>query len=389
MEKADGNPDQQVEAPLFCTHETSTWELAQTMDREVSGPVRLRLALILAGCLVLAADLLLADTDSPAGYIVLALAFIVLLSLHRIFQQALRRSFESSRTIKGRTTSFAFFEDHFEAKRENFCATYRYDELVRVVEGANHFYLNVLPGQGFAMPKGTAEQASFLRRFVSDTNQPDRLAKALAAIFGAGLVLLTLWSIIGHEMPYRNIMRSWVSDMRLAALLLFATSGILAIINLNRGRIRAIKKRGARIACRIASTLAAFIILAGLLLFLIAFDPGAITDNGNGTYTHAFSDSLLAETTWELYSDDGPFYLSYLRPMEEPDDTDPALDMDAWEALHGGSSVGTEQDAENAATSKEESQGSTIGAEDLSASSSEQDRELEQREAGYAAISQA
>ncbi len=384
MEQMGQTPEQQDEEPLFCAHETYTWELAQTMDREVLGPARLRLAFIFAACLILAADWLLADQSSPAGYIVLALAFIAPLALHRLFQQALRRSYESCRTIKGRTTSFAFFESHFEARRENFCATYRYDELSRVVEGASHFYLMIAPGQGFAVPKGTKEQASFLRRFASESHQPERLTRATAAIFGAGLAFLTIWCIVGHEMPHRDIMRSWVSDIGMASLIFLAASGMLGIILLNRGRIAAIQKRGARIVCRIASALAAFILLAGLLLSLLAFDPGAITDNGNGTFTNAYA-PFLQETTWTLYADDGPFYLSYLRPMEGPDDTDPSIDAGAFWPRHSG---GATADAGDAASSREEEQGSTSGGEGMS-SSSVQDDGLAQQEAGYTAISQA
>ncbi len=383
MEQMGQTPEQQNEEPLFCAHETYTWELVQTMDREVLGPARLRLAFIFAACLILAADWLLADQSSPAGYIVLALAFIAPLALRHLFRQALRISFESSRTIKDRTTNITFYGECFEAKRENFCATYRYDELSRVVEGADHFYLMVAPGQGFAVPKGTKEQASFLRRFASESHQPERLTRATAAIFGVGLACLTVWCIIGHEMPHRDIMRSWVSDIGMASLIFLAASGVLGLILLDRGRIAAIQKRGARIACRIASVLADFILLAGLLLSLLIFDPGAITDNGNGTYTYAYA-PFLEETTRTLYADDGPFYLRYLRPMEGPDDMDPSIDAGAWWTRHSGDVAA---DTGDAASSQEEEQSSAN--EDASASPSSQDDEVAQQEAGYAAICQA
>lgn len=344
--------------PLFAVSSTLAWERARTMNRELAGPGQHLISGIVSIILLVAANaLLLSDSGSPLGYAFLAAALISIPLLQALFAAAARKAFESSRSSRNQTTRFSLFEDHFEARREGYFACLRYDELESIVEGKDSFYLMVSAGQGYIVPKTDADEVSFLKARTTRRADVSLLDRSVSVLVAAALLLFTFWCVAVHEMPEDAILRSWVKETYDLFILLMLAAVILACTAFMRERAGRIQKKGRRIAASIvavAATLAASFLLL-LSSLLSAFSYGSITENGNGTYTYAYT-PWLDDTQYSLYEDGGPLYLRYLRPMTGPDDTDPAITREEWREKRS-------QELESSAGMAEESGSSASGEE--------------------------
>lgn len=373
--------------PLFAASTVYTWERARTMNRELAGPSQDWLSAVIAWIFLAAADYsLLSDSGSPLGYVFLAAALASVPLLHALFAASARKVFESSRSTLNQETRFSLFEDHFEARREGFFARMRYGELEGIIEGKDSFYLMVSAGQGYIVPKTDADEIAFLEARTTRRAAPSLLDRSVYILAFSAMLLSTFWSVAVHEMPADAVLRSWVEDAEGLFFLFMPATVILACTAFLRERAGRIQKKGRRVAASIAAvagTLAASFLLL-LSLLLSAFSYGDITENGNGTYTYAYT-PWLDDTEYSLYQDGGPLYLQYLRPMTGPDDTDPAITREEWLEARSQeleSSAGMAEESGSSA-SGEESAATEASATSTSETASGMRSTLQQVEDGY------
>lgn len=337
-------PEKNEKRQLFTAKTTITWDAVKTMNREVNGKDVARNCFVIMAVLLLISEVVLTTANSIVGYILMVLALLFPLLLWTRIRYGGRSAYEKS-ISKGLTRQFSFYDDHFEEHSEKSDHRIRYDEITRVIEGKNAFYLFISNAQAFIINKDDPERDVFLRQYV--TKQESRASTGLFALLMMATALTTAFVLIDQTKPGGRalfgdgngiddayVLRAWVNGLYYIAIILWLVilpySGIIRIHRNNkRGRKPAVK-----IALNIVTITAVLLVMLGIgymTLMYIFHDPSPAR-NDNGTYTVFVTSSSEPETEYFLYEGAGPFYLHYLRPMTDEADTDPDISEEQWMA---------------------------------------------------------
>ena len=332
--------------PLFTAESTVTWDAVKTMNREVKGKAAARSCFVIMAALLLVSEAVLMTADGIVRYMLMALAVLIPLLLWLTIRFGGRSVYEKS-ISRGQTRHFIFYEDYFEEHSAKSDHRIRYDELYRVIEGENCFYLLISNTQAFIVNKNNTELNALLRQYV--TKQGSTAASTvnfvmlmIATALTTAFVLIDynkpdggalFGEVFGDVLNDAYVLRTWVNGLYyIAAVLWFGFliySGILRIYLNNRH----FRKRAVKVVLNIVTLMAALLGMLGLgyLTADYLFNVPNPVRNDNGTFTVSVTSYAGTETLF-LYEDAGPFYLHYLRPMTDGEDTDPAIGEEEWEA---------------------------------------------------------
>ena len=178
-------------------------------------------------------------------------------------------------------------------------------------------------------------------------------------------------ALFGDVMDGAYVLRTWVNDLYFITAILWLViliyAGILRIYRTNEGG----RKRAVKVILNIVTVTAALLgtLAIGYVTLAYLFTVPNLVRNDNGTYTVSVTSYAGTETF--LYEGAGPFYLHYLRPMTDGEDTNPNISEEDWkaarEAENQALSDNSGSDVSSEASSGETSEGSTSSQEDLAA----------------------
>lgn len=306
--------------PLFTSEYTVSPEAFLTMNQELHGHSTrvIRIAALLI--IVIIGDAFLLSKNSIAGIVFIILGILVSWLMGVLYTAAIKRSYKST------TVQYTFYKEHFTAVSTHTSSDYKYTELYRIEEGKNSFYLMPSAGNVCAVDKNNEDLNVFLRKFVEHPlSVSTKLQKTLFIFMISGLLLFTFYALIYSFMPIHNRLRVWIEDMFLISFLLLMIAVVLSVITVLKSRQRNhMNKLIYTIVCIVV-----LVLLCGYA-FMNHEGNGDITKNTNGTYTVVQHAGQPDEISYQLYKDNGPFYLQYLRPMSGPEDTDPQISISEW-----------------------------------------------------------
>jgi len=364
---------------LFTSESTVTWDAVKTMNREVNGKAVARSCFVIMAVLLLISEAVLVTANSIVGYLLIALAVLIPLLLWLRVRYGGRSAYEKS-ISRGLTRHFIFYQDYFEEHSAKSDHRIRYDELYRVIEGENSFYLFISNTQAFIINKDNTELNAFLRQYV--TKQGSAATTGLFVLLMIATALTTAFvfvdyhkpdggALFGDVMDGAYVLRTWVNDLYFITAILWLViliyAGILRIYRTNEGG----RKRAVKVILNIVTITAALLgtLAIGYVTLAYLFTVPNLVRNDNGTYTVSVTSYAGTETF--LYEGAGPFYLHYLRPMTDGEDTNPNISEEDWkaarEAENQALSDNSGSDVSSEASSGETSEGSTSSQEDLAA----------------------
>ena len=157
---------------LFTSESTVTWDAVKTMNREVNGKAVTRSCFVIMAVLLMISEAVLVTANSIVGYLLIALAMLIPLLLWLRVRYGGRSAYEKS-ISRGLTRHFIFYQDYFEEHSAKSDHRIRYDELYRVIEGENSFYLFISNTQAFIINKDNTELNAFLRQYVTSLRVVD------------------------------------------------------------------------------------------------------------------------------------------------------------------------------------------------------------------------
>lgn len=313
-------PSEHSDKPLFTSECTISTEDFLEMNKELHGHsiTVFRIAVLLI--MIIIGDAFLLSQNSIAGIVCIVLGFFVSWLMGVLYTSTLKRNY------KGVTVQYTFYEEHFTAVSTHTSSDYKYTELYRIEEGKNSFYLMPTAGNVYVVNKNNEDLNVFLRKYVEyPIYSTTKLQKSLLIFLLAGLSLFTLYAVIYSFMPDNNRLRVWIEVMFLISFMLLMIAVVLSVITVLKSRQRNhMYKIVYTIVCSVV------LVLLGGYAFMNHEENGHITKNTNGTYTVVQYAWQTDEISYQLYKDNGPFYLQYVRPMSGPEDTDPQITSSEW-----------------------------------------------------------
>lgn len=250
-----------------------------------------------------------------------------------------------------------------------------------MIEEENSFYLFISNTQAFIINKDNTELNAFLRQYV--TKQESAASTGLFVLLMIATALTTAFvfvdyhkpddgALFGDVMDGAYVLRTWVNDLYYITAILWLVILIYAVIlriyRTNEGG----RKRAVKVILNIVTVTAALLgtLAIGYVTLAYLFTVPNLVRNDNGTYTVSVTSYAGTETLF-LYEGAGPFYLHYLRPMTDGEDTNPNISEEEWktarEAENQALSDNSGSDVSSEASSGETSEGSTSSQEDLAA----------------------
>lgn len=347
-------PGTDEQPPMFTSETIVTADAVRTMNREVGKKTAVRSGIAIMTVLLLMSDAVFAAGNGIAGYILMALA--VPFALLPWFWIAHRNGnvCEKSGFI-GQVQHFTFHQDCFEEHSAQSEYRIRYDELNHALEGKHAFYFSISIGKTFIIGKENTELNAFLREHV--TRRRNVASKGLLTLLVVSTALTTVFANIEYNKPDDAIAgmgvddayvaRSWVNALYCLVVLLWLVVVVCGVISMIRKNKKSNRKLAERIilngvACVIAMVLMLAIGGATFVYFLNVPDQ---VRNENSTYTVKVPSG--SGTKDLLYTSAGPFYLRYLRPMTDSEDTDPNISEEEWEAARRAESQMMHNDVES------------------------------------------
>ncbi len=330
------------EQPLLFTSETIvTGDAVRTMNREVGKKTAVRSGIVIMTVLLLMSDAVLAAGNGIAGYILMALAVPPALLPWFWIAHRNGNACEKSGFI-GQVQHFTFHQDCFEEHSAQSEYKIRYGELNRVVEGKYAFYFSISVGETFIIDKENSELNAFLRQHVM--RRQNAASKGLFMLLMVSTALTTVFANIEYNKPDDAIagmgdfddayvIRSWVNALYCLVALLWLVVVVCGVISMIRKNKKSNRKLAERIILNgVACIIAMVLVLAiGGTTFVYFLNVPDQFRNDNGTYTVKVPSGSGAKDL--LYTSAGPFYLRYLRPMTDSEDTDPNISEEEWEAV--------------------------------------------------------
>ena len=365
---------------LFTSESTVTWDAVKTMNREVNGKAVARSCFVIMAVLLLISEAVLVTANSIVGYLLIALAMLIPLLLWLRVRYGGRSAYEKS-ISRGLTRHFIFYEDYFEEHSAKSDHRIRYDELYRVIEEENSFYLFISNTQAFIINKDNTELNAFLRQYV--TKQESAASTGLFVLLMIATALTTAFAFVDYHKPDDGalfgdlmdgayVLRTWVNDLYYITAILWLVILIYAVIlriyRTNEGG----RKRAVKVIMNVVTVTAALLgtLAIGYVASAYLFNVPNPVRNDNGTYTVSVT-SYAGTDTLFLYEGAGPFYLHYLRPMTDGEDTDPNISEEEWKSAREADNQEPDNnsgsDVSSEAASEKTSEGSTSSQEDLAA----------------------
>ena len=376
---------------LFTSESTVTWDAVKTMNREVNGKAVARSCFVIMAVLLLISEAVLVIANSIAGYLLIAVAVLIPLLLWLRIRYGGRSAYEKS-ISRGLTRHFIFYEDYFEEHSAKSDHRIRYDELYRVIEEENSFYLFISNTQAFIINKDNTELNAFLRQYV--TKQGSAASTGLFVLLMIATALTTAFvfvdyhkpdggALFGDVMDGAYVLRTWVNDLYYITAILWLVILIYAVIlriyRTNEGG----RKRAVKVILNIVTVTAALLgtLAIGYVTLAYLFTVPNLVRNDNGTYTVSLTSYAGTETLF-LYEGAGPFYLHYLRPMTDGEDTNPNISEEEWKTAREADNQEPDNNS-GSDTSWEDSSGDGALSDGISSS---EDIAAQQIETGYRMI---
>lgn len=348
-------PGTDEQPPMFTSETIVTGDAVRTMNREVGKKTAVRSGIAIMTVLLLMSDAVLAAGNGIAGYILMALA--VPLALLPWFWIAHRNgnACEKSGFI-GQVQHFTFHQDCFEEHSAQSEYRIRYDELNHALEGKHAFYFSISTGETFIIGKENGELNAFLREHV--TRRQNAASKGLLTLLVVSMTLTTVFTNIEYNKPDDAIagmgdfddayvIRSWVNALYCFVAFLWLVVVVCGVIAMIRKNKRSNRKLAEKIILNgVACVIAMVLVLAiGGTTFVYFLNVPDQFRNENGTYTVKVPSG--SGTKDLLYTSAGPFYLRYLRPMTDSEDTDPNISEKEWEAARNAENQTMHNDLES------------------------------------------
>ena len=376
---------------LFTSESTVTWDAVKTMNREVNGKAVARSCFVIMAVLLLISEAVLVIANSIVGYLLIALAVLIPLLLWLRVRYGGRSAYEKS-ISRGLTRHFIFYEDYFEEHSAKSDHRIRYDELYRVIEEENSFYLFISNTQAFIINKDNTELNAFLRQYV--TKQESAASTGLFVLLMIATALTTAFAFVDYHKPDDGalfgdlmdgayVLRTWVNDLYYITAILWLVILIYAVIlriyRTNEGG----RKRAVKVILNIVTVTAALLgtLAIGYVTLAYLFTVPNLVRNDNGTYTVSLTSYAGTETLF-LYEGAGPFYLHYLRPMTDGEDTNPNISEEEWKTAREADNQEPDNNS-GSDTSWEDSSGDGALSDGISSS---EDIAAQQIETGYRMI---
>ena len=317
--------------PRYCISYTPTWENYYRMNRELYKQKMLHMgAVTFVLLMIIGTVCMTADTLQLLGWAVYCAAILLLGGLPFIWQCILRFQFRSAQVNSNEEWKYAFYDESFTLHTKNVIVTRKYSDLYCIVESADYIYLLLAMNHALPVPRDKAQRDTF---FLSLGKQriKDRISPVLCWLYVLSGILTAFYGMTAARLPYQWLLQTWVYVICAAMPCIWIITIVLTGVSWNRHRISCVQKTGVRIVLRVLLFMLCSLLILGLGLFdtVFIFDRYPIIKNDNGTYTEHVDDKY-APFEYYLYQSQGPFFLKYLRPMTNANDTDPTISESEW-----------------------------------------------------------
>ena len=340
-----------AEKPLYCATYMQTWENYLMLNKELyKQKVRKMIAASFAVLTIVGTAFMAADRLQLLGRLTYCAAILLLVGLPFIWRHTLFTQFRSANVKGDEEWQYVFYQDSFKLNSKNTVATRRYSELYRIVEGTEYIYLLPEMNRVFPVPRDHGERDKFLLS-QGKQREKDKIAPFLSCFYVLSSMMTAFYGLTAERLPKQWLLQTWVYVICAAMPLAWMITIVLAGVSRNLYHISYVRKTWVRIILQVLSVL-----FCGLLILCLGIGDVLslalrypVQQNDNGTYTEHVDD-MYAPFKYYLYQPEGAFFLRYLRPMTDLNDTDPTISESEWYRRMDTKSTDTSTDASSKPT---------------------------------------
>ncbi|SHH02787.1 Helix-turn-helix [Anaerosphaera aminiphila DSM 21120] len=333
-----------IEKPLYTAYSKITFDMYKKMFYTIMGK-RIMISSSIWGIGLLPLGISKAAiNDNIAGIYILIAVGLFWVFMYILYCYIVRKAFKKYKAVQGLETHYDFFVDYFTGQNKVSEYSVFYDDLYRIIENKTYFYC--LLGENEIKRIVPLEKSSFsegLSEFLQNMGKKPRISEKNIVFYVLLIFLIvTVFFELFIELfkPEDLVFKNWVSvnlTIFIFVLMQIVIAYVLFMINTGEW-IYNIKSKRKRLLTRVVSIIMGVvgILIFSIIIIGINIDLGntKITEikNDNGTITVERA-PWFDKTRYYLYEDKGLFYMKYLRPMTNKEDTNPNISEEEWKKI--------------------------------------------------------